>query len=369
MNTKTRQIHIMARDIVQRDAVGNYCLQTGNYLKSDGWDVTYWSDHFLCFDQNDNIVNSARSDFLASAQDDDILIYHFSIGDPFLPELSNFRGTKILYFHNITPPEIIDPQDELTRANCQLGYDQLGFLDMFDAVFANSNYTAKLLPQYKNLLEKKVLEVLPPVADIQKWDKVAASEVDIDPGMNNESTALIYVGRLVPNKGIEKLLYLFEQISVLGNYTLNIIGSPDESPYLTRCKELSTKMAENNDAHVSFHHDIPDEELKTLYLSAKGAVTMSLHEGFCVPALDALYFDIPFFATELPALSDVLGRAEIQLTDGDLSVMALEVHNAFQDRQFLDKHSVLRSEQRKLMNHAASSVKFISAFREMLSKL
>lgn len=369
MNTKKCQIHVMARDIVQRDAVGNYCLQTGNYLQSDGWAVTFWSDHFLCFDQNNNVVNSMRSDFLSSAQNDDVLIYHFSIGDPYLPELANFRGTKILYFHNITPPEIIDPMDELTRANCQLGYDQLSLLDMFDAVFANSNYTAELLPQYKNLTKKNLLEVLPPVADIQKWDKVTARETDINPRMRHQNTALIYVGRLVPNKRIEELLNLFEQISLLGNYTLEIVGGPAESLYIAKCKELSTKMAESSEAHVSFHHDIPDEELKTLYLSANGAITMSLHEGFCVPALDALYFDIPFFATELPALSDVLGRAEIQLKDTNLPTMALKIHEAFQDHQFLNEHSVLRSEQRALMNHAASSDKFINSFREMLSRL
>lgn len=369
MITNRRKIHIMARDIVQRDAVGNYCLQTGNYLKSDGWDVTFWADHFRNIDLSNDIQNFMRSEFLNTAQSEDILIYHFSIGDPFLRHLKNFSGTKILYFHNITPPDIIDPSDELTRANCQMGYDQLGLLTMFDAVFANSKYTAELLPNLTELNSAKLLEILPPVADISRWNNIEQIETNNQTETSQPDTNLIYVGRLVPNKGIEKLLHLFDYISRLGNYMLNIVGGPADSPYLRACKETSQKINENSNSEIFFHHDITDEELKALYLRADGAITMSRHEGFCVPALDALFFNIPFFSTELPALSDVLGKAAIQLKTSELEKTASEIHAAYQDQNFLLEHSNLRREQLDFMTVAASSSRFNEVFRRTLAKL
>src|ERR687884_1574237 len=67
---------------------------------------------------------------------------------------------------------------------------------------------------------------------------------------------------------------------------------------------------------------IPDEELAIYYRHAAVYVSLSEHEGFCVPLLEAMAADVPVLAYSAAAVPDTLGGAGIQFAPKDLEYAA-----------------------------------------------
>src|ERR687884_679017 len=57
---------------------------------------------------------------------------------------------------------------------------------------------------------------------------------------------------------------------------------------------------------------IPDEELAIYYQHAAVYVSLSEHEGFCVPLLEAMAADVPVLAYAAAAVPDTLGGAVVK---------------------------------------------------------
>jgi len=57
--------------------------------------------------------------------------------------------------------------------------------------------------------------------------------------------------------------------------------------------------------HVSY------EELATYYRVSKVFISMSEHEGFCVPLVEAMYFGIPVIAYESAAVPEIMDTAGV----------------------------------------------------------
>ena len=78
---------------------------------------------------------------------------------------------------------------------------------------------------------------------------------------------VLYVGRLLPHKGIN---YLIDALPP--DMRLTVIGRPDDSDYLEDLKRAAAGKA------VSFRHDVDDEELVHAYRSALCIVLPSVYE-------------------------------------------------------------------------------------------
>ena len=67
---------------------------------------------------------------------------------------------------------------------------------------------------------------------------------------------------------------------------------------------------------------IPDDELAVYYQHAAVYVSLSEHEGFCVPLVEAMAADVPVLAYAAAAVPDTLGGAGVQFAPKDLEVAA-----------------------------------------------
>jgi len=67
---------------------------------------------------------------------------------------------------------------------------------------------------------------------------------------------------------------------------------------------------------------IPDEELAVYYRHAAVYVSLSEHEGFCVPLVEAMAADVPVLAYAAAAVPDTLGGAGVQFAPKDLELAA-----------------------------------------------
>ena len=67
-----------------------------------------------------------------------------------------------------------------------------------------------------------------------------------------------------------------------------------------------------------FTGPVPDEDLATYYRTASVYISLSEHEGFCVPLLEAMAADVPVLAYASTAVPDTLGGAGVQFAPKDL---------------------------------------------------
>src|SRR6202011_4720943 len=98
------------------------------------------------------------------------------------------------------------------------------------------------------------------------------------------------------------------------------------------------------DRQVKIPGQVTDEELFGWYRAANAYVSLSEHEGFGVPLVEAMAFDLPVVAYSSSAVSDTLGDAGITVLDKDPAGI-LEVLNRLHDDR-LFRAQVVRSQRR-----------------------
>jgi glycosyltransferase involved in cell wall biosynthesis len=67
---------------------------------------------------------------------------------------------------------------------------------------------------------------------------------------------------------------------------------------------------------------VSDEELAVYYRHAAVYISMSEHEGFCVPLVEAMAAEVPVLAYAAAAVPDTLGGAGVQFSPKDLEYAA-----------------------------------------------
>ena len=143
---------------------------------------------------------------------------------------------------------------------------------------------------------------------------------------------LLFVGRVSPSKGIAALLDAFEAYLCFKDEAhLSIVGrfNPADDYY----RQLRDSVIERRmEKSVTFAGLVDDETLTAYYRTADVFVTLSEHEGFCVPLVEAMFWDIPIVALGTTAIPETLGPAGIVL---DPSATPLEIgalfHTIFSD--------------------------------------
>ena len=89
-----------------------------------------------------------------------------------------------------------------------------------------------------------------------------------------------------------------------------------------------------------FTGPVPDVDLATYYRMASVYISLSEHEGFCVPLLEAMAADVPVLAYSSTAVPDTLGGAGVQFAPKDLEYAAELLGRAHLQRPLADARSL-----------------------------
>jgi L-malate glycosyltransferase len=246
----------------------------------------------------------------ACAHPDDLLIYHLSIGEPEVVQfLLGRRERLVLMYHNITPPEYfatLDPAFAGLLASGRLELARL--LDRTELALAVSAYNAHELEQ----LGYADVRVSPLPIDMR-----TLHSVEPDPTVTAELDALegplvLFVGQLLPHKRPDLLLQAYRVLStyLMPDAHLVLLGPARLEPY---GRALTTFAAEMNLHRCRIPGWLTVEQLAAHYRRADVFVTMSEHEGVCVPLLEAMSFDVPVLARAFGAIPETIGTAGLLL--------------------------------------------------------
>jgi len=134
----------------------------------------------------------------------------------------------------------------------------------------------------------------------------------------------LFVGRIVPNKKIEDIIRLAEHYKryVDSEYRFVFVGKTDGLPrYYDTIRALIDRYRMPSDRFV-FTGPVDEADLAAYYRTARVYISMSEHEGFCVPLLEAMLADVPVMAYASTAVPDTLGGAGVQFAPKDMELAA-----------------------------------------------
>jgi len=88
------------------DAIGNDTIALKGALSDMGFDTGIYAENI---DKRLPSDIAKGIDKLRGLKDEDIILYHKSTGTELTFRLDEFKGRKIMVYHNITPPEFFRP--------------------------------------------------------------------------------------------------------------------------------------------------------------------------------------------------------------------------------------------------------------------
>lgn len=120
---------------------------------------------------------------------------------------------------------------------------------------------------------------------------------------------LLYVGNAYPHKNLEFLVKAFEQFRQDNpDFYLILVGAT--SYFYERLKNKASRG-------VIFAGLLSDARLAYYYQKATAYVFPSLYEGFGLPPLEAMSYDLPVLSSNSSCLPEVLGSAALYFDPGD----------------------------------------------------
>jgi glycosyltransferase involved in cell wall biosynthesis len=171
---------------------------------------------------------------------------------------------------------------------------------------------------------------------------------------------VMYTGGIDPRKNIEGLISAFAKLSkpVRREHQLVIVCNiqPDER---SRLQDLAVKAGLKK-ADVCFTGYVSEDDLIALYNTCKLFIFPSLHEGFGLPALEAMSCGKPVIASNTSSLPEVLGNPEAlfdpysiesitakmeEVLDNDTLRTALAEKAILQSRRFSWDETAIRAVQ------------------------
>ncbi|MBP5493825.1 MAG: glycosyltransferase family 4 protein [Lachnospiraceae bacterium] len=250
-------------------------------------------------------------DHAVETKDDDILMIHVSTEWDYMDTLCELKGRKIFVYHNITPPEFFEDYSFHVYENCKKGLEELKRCkDKADYCLADSEFNKSDLVKYGYECPIDVLPIIIPFDDYkQPVDEAFASE------LSDGKTNILFVGRIAPNKKQEDIILSFYHYKKYYNpdSRLILLGGYDENDkyYQKLLKYIEEIGVE--DVRLTSH--IPFKQVLAIFKSAHLFLCLSEHEGFCIPLLEAMSFEIPIIAYDSTAVKDTLGGGGILIKE------------------------------------------------------
>ena len=242
--------------------------------------------------------------------DADAVIYHHSIGSSLSTICAEFPGPKALIYHNITPAHFYAPYDQHVASLLEDGRRELvAMVGAFSCLLGDSDYNAN------ELLDAGAVKagVLPIAVNPDAWQQVPCQSVldRFGDGRRN----ILFVGRISPNKCQEELVLAFNHYRVLDPESrLLLVGGYDpEDKYYRQMIHSIEALGLGEDVHVC--GKVSQQELHAFYRCSHLFWSMSEHEGFGVPLVESMWFDVPVMAYKSSAVPETLGEGGILFDD------------------------------------------------------
>jgi glycosyltransferase involved in cell wall biosynthesis len=339
MTATRRRVHQLMAALSYGDAVSNDALALQAHLRAAGFDSDVFAEH-----AHPRMAARCRRlwEYRTVSAPDTVCLFHFAIGSGAGRFIFQAPDLLVARYHNITPPEFFAGFLPHLARQCHQGRREL------EAFAARAELGLGVSEFNRRELESagyRRTGVVPIPLDL---DAFAAGPVSaVVRGLFADGrTNLLFVGRIIPNKKIEDLLrtFAFYQRAIDPNSRLLLVGDHwGYEPYLLYLQAVGRELGAQE---VVFTGQVEDDELRAFYSVASAYVSLSEHEGFCVPLLEAMAFRVPVVAYDAGAVAETLAGAGILLRDKQPDAVAALLHRLVVDSTL--RAPVLAGQARRL---------------------
>ena len=297
------------------DAIGDSARHVRTMLRDLGHESEIYA---LTID--DDLRGDVRPFTDRAARSGDITIFHYALPSPMTDAFARLTRGRVLQYHNVTPARFFAPYDAGVFRLAALGRRELvQLVGQADAALGDSEFNRQELVEL-GFTNTGVFPIAVDFDRIRQAPRRPVLERLLSDGLVN----FLYVGRIAPNKKIEDYIRLAEQYKryVDVHYRFVFVGKTDGLPtYYAMVHALIAEYQMPVDRFV-FTGPVPAADLAAYYRTAHVYLSLSEHEGFCVPLLEAMAVDVPVLAYGVTAVPDTLGGAGMQFFPKDLEYAA-----------------------------------------------
>ncbi len=321
-------VHQFLPSFAAGDAIGHHVRRFQRVLREAGYDSEIYAD-----ETQPAVRSLARHyrEFTPSANGRPTwLLYHLSTGSPMAGFLAATGQPLAVYYHNITPARFFERWEPDATHGSRTARGQLRQLaSPTRFAMANSAFSAEELTEagYANV------SVVPVLVDFAEYDAPP------DPGTLDRlrsaaaggGATWLFVGRLAPHKCQHDVIAAFALYRELFDPAarLVLVGGRTSMLYWEALGLLAEELGCAGAVEITDVLTFP--QVLAHFRSASVFVSLSEHEGFCVPLLEAMHFDVPVVALASAAVAETVGDAAVLLPAKDPVEVACAVHRVVSD--------------------------------------
>jgi glycosyltransferase involved in cell wall biosynthesis len=320
-------VHQFIATLNPHDATGTHALRLRDALREAGWRSEIFAEAI-----HDDLAAQAYKHWMypEHAAEGDVAVYQFTTSSAVAGYLAERGLPLILDFHNFTGPEYFAGWEPHNVHRAAAAADELAML----APHA-------LLGLAKSPFSRTELEragcrrtaVVPVLADYRRVTappdpRVAAELARARAGGGAD---ILFVGRIVPSKAqheLVKALWAYRRLYD-GQARLHLVGGTSSFEYTKALGEFVHDL-DLSDA-VRLPGEVSDAALAAYFGAADVYLSLSAHEGFGVPLVEAMVAGVPVVTRGAGAVSDTVADAALVLAAADPSYVAAALYRVCTD--------------------------------------
>jgi glycosyltransferase involved in cell wall biosynthesis len=245
---------------------------------------------------------------------DDLVLSHHGIASPLAGKLLHLPARKAVVFHNVTPSRFYagtQLEEPLIAGRAQLA----AMADFVELSIGVSELNANEL----RAAGHRNVHVVPLFVEPERF-----TAAQVDPSLAKKLSAtgrprVVSVSRVVPHKRMEDLVSLHEELRrIAPEAELWVVGGYSAGNAAFKALRARADAV----GGVRFLGRVSHAELVAAYRSADVFVSMSEHEGFGVPLIEAMAADVPVLAFGAAAVTETMGGRGIVFDEKHFAALA-----------------------------------------------
>jgi glycosyltransferase involved in cell wall biosynthesis len=331
-------INLVVPSLAYGDAIGNDVLAQKSAIISMGYRCEIYADWI-----DERLPRgSAQLIRKINPMNDDIVIYHFGSGNPLCYKMAALDCRKVIRYHNVTPPEFYRKYSANAYEDASDALKALSVLsNRFDYGLAVSEFNRRNLIDMGYTAGIDVLPILIPFSDYEKKPDFRLMKKYDDGKVN-----ILFTGRIAPHKKVEDIIQAFAYYRQINPESrLILAGSGIGERYHQKLEYYISKL-EPKPANIIFTGHLKFAELLALWRVANVYMSMSEHEGFGVPLVEAMYFKVPVIARDCAAIPETLGNSGFLLPDNNPKVAAEAIHEIINNSEL--RNQIVEAQKERL---------------------
>ena len=342
-------IYQIVPEFYQYDAISQHARHIARMVSEAGVPATLCAARVV----PESLASEIRhvDDIFPNITAQDILLLHFSIFTPLIDTIKNLPCRKVMIYHNITPPHFFEGISRKTAKACRKGLQQL---KEAATIFHLALGVSKFNEQDLKRVGYPTTRILPLIVETNVLNDQNIRSLYYQ----SEKITLLHVGKWAPNKKIEDLIKVFYCYHKINHESrLILVGRTWEwENYTVSILDLIQKLHLHQD--VKIFQGLSPSNLAALYRASDLYLSMSEHEGFCVPLIEAMACGCPVIAFKAGAVPETIQTAGLLLNHKNFLEIAELIHYVIEHESLQSQLCTAGKRRAKNFSYATISQQF-----------